>query len=361
MAWSARDLLLVALLTTGCVVPGAAVDALEQAEAASAAAPPGLLEAPRLLRVPAGDSDTVIWLNATEADWVEIDGEDWLLRGFEMTEDADMDAFAVVWLTVENGRVSVTGTHLGQGGRAGGTGITDGPRDVTALAILHVVGAAAPFEMRFGAQEEMFDFELEGEGVPAEVVSQGDRGDFAWFFEFGSPFGALFGGEPLNTGFEREDSRATLRGSAAGAAGSLSLAFEHPVAGPSLHEFSALAFTFLGERVGRWTVEHTTDGETFSDGGVLLTDPASAPWVIVDSAPAGSAAGAYRLDIAAEVMPITSVHAITTPFDAVALGLTVETAAQRYGGLPVIVGEGGCVDLARPRSPTAAACRMTEP
>lgn len=349
---------LVALAAlAGCIAP----EEMEEVEAASLAPleTPGLREAPRLVQVPAGDSYTVLWLNATKDDWVDVDGETWLLRGFEFPEDAEMEAFSVLWLVEEDGKLRVTTTHLGNGGGAGGSGRGDDkPYDLTGIVVLQVVGAAAPFDMRFGAQEEMLDFELEGAPIPAEVVDQGDKAGLAWYFELTSPFGLVFGDEPFVLGFEADDTRVRAPGGGLGGAGTLSLRFREEVAGPSLHSFSGIARTFAGERAGVWSLKHTTDDETYAESGPFTG--VFLPWSIVRSTPTTAVEGTFALSIAAETFPITTVHALTVPFDTDVLGFEVESESFTYGALPVIALSDGCLDLARPGAPSMAACRATE-
>lgn len=327
----------------GCL---AAPQELEAAAAEIASTPePGILAAPRLLTIPAGSSYSLVWLNATEEDWVDWDEDHKMLNlAYEAQDDVDLDGMSVQFLRVEGSTLDGRGSHLSSGAGSGSSGQTGEPEPVTSIVAISVANAARPFDVLLGA-DEWLDFELEGEPVPASVIDQGFYEGFAIYFEFGSVFSFVFGGEPWTVGAKVEDTRIhpPVGSNAIGAAGTLRASFEHALDGPGIHSAYFFAAAFQGARVGQWSYSFTSDGETQELGGLYAEPLPLTPFVFAAAAPESAVSAEIVMDAVAEVFPITVFGATTVPWDPSSVGLTFEPRFRSYGLLPVIHTPEGCL------------------
>ena len=350
------------LVASGCI---AAPPELESAAAQVVPVPePGLLAAPRAVDMPAGTSFAVVRLNVTPADWVEWNGDTWLFLGYEFPDDIETEGTGVAFFTIEEGSLKRSSAGYGSGAGAGGSGRSGEPAEVSFIVGISVVEARAPFQLLLGAQEEMLDFELDGDAVPADVLASGEYPSMGIYLEFGSPFSFVFGGEPWSTGVVVQDGRvhAPIGSDAAALAGTLSLERTSTLTSPGIHIATAVAISFQAARAGTWTYSSTIDGESEGDSGAYV-DPLLSPFVTSHGAPRSTVTDAFVLDATAEAFPVTILSTSTFPWDPASIGLTFEREFESYGALPVPVvlhAPEGCVRADAPAPPSLSACRILE-
>ena len=348
------------LVASGCI---AAPPEIESAAAQLETMPaPGLLAAPRAVEMPAGTSFAVVRLNATPADWVEWNDDMWLFLGYEFPDGLEAEGTGVAFFTIEDSSLEWSGAGYGSGAGAGGSGRSGEPADASFIVGISVVEASAPFRLLLGAQEESFDFELDGDAVPAEVLAAGDFASMGIYFEFGSAFSVAFGGEPWTTGMVVEDTRVhpPIGSDAAGVAGTLSIERTSALTSPGIHIANAVALSFQATRAGTWTYSSTIDDETKGDSGTYA-HPLVVPFVSAAGAPTSGVTDSFVLEATAEAFPVTVFSTSTFPWDPATIGLTFEREFATYGGLPVPVvlhTAEGCMRADAPAPPSAAACRI---
>lgn len=327
-----RLVAIMMLLVAGCVAPEAVDTASSEPDLAD---PPTLLEAPRVLSLPAGSSYAIVRLDATQDDWVEsevFEGKE-LRFGYEFPE-VDVEARAILLYRIEEeGSLDHRSGSYGSGtGARGSTAFGGDPEDRSYLMVIALHNASEAFELRVGARASSDD-DLTGAAIPANVLATGMDLGFASYLEIGSPFSRP---ELVTIGVEVEDTRVLMppEDRIAGAAGSLSLKFDHGTNGSALHNVWLWAFSFSGARVGSWTAASSIDDETVSAGS-LFADPATDVSLHRWGTAHASASTSVTLDDFAFVTPGTLLHAVTIPFDLSAHGMSHENGASAREPIPV--------------------------